>query len=222
MTTPSVVAFDVIETTFSLESLGPKLAGAGLSADLLPVWFARTLRDGFALAATNTYAPFSRVAGGVLEDLAREHGQDLSTDQVREVLTGFGTLSPHEDARAAFQALKDAGIRIITLSNGAAATTRTLLQNAGLDHFIEQVLSIDDVRAFKPRAEVYHHAASAAGVDPGSMALVATHAWDVHGAKAAGLVTGFVARGQVFPATMLAPDVQGESLSAVVSGLLAP
>jgi len=50
---------------------------------------------------------------------------------------------------------------------------------------------------------------------------VATHAWDVHGAKCAGLLTGFVARGQGFPATMAAPDIVGQSLADVASGFAA-
>jgi 2-haloacid dehalogenase len=51
------------------------------------------------------------------------------------------------------------------------------------------------------------------------MALVATHAWDVHGAQCASLMTGFVARGQVFPSTMALPDVVGESLAEVAAEL---
>jgi len=49
------------------------------------------------------------------------------------------------------------------------------------------------------------------------MALVATHAWNVHGAKRAGLMGGFVARGQIIPATMALPDVVGEDLAEVAA-----
>jgi 2-haloacid dehalogenase len=51
------------------------------------------------------------------------------------------------------------------------------------------------------------------------MALVATHAWNVHGAKRAGLISGFVARGQIIPATMALPDVGGEDLAEVAARL---
>ena len=44
------------------------------------------------------------------------------------------------------------------------------------------------------------------GMPPGDLCLVAAHAWDVHGAKAAGLKTGLrLAPVQPFPATMLRP-----------------
>lgn len=77
------------------------------------------------------------------------------------------------------------------------------------------MVSIAEIRAWKPLPAIYLHAAKRAGVAPGKMALVATHAWDVHRAKRAGLMTGFVARGQIFPSTMALPDVVGESLAEV-------
>ncbi len=39
---PAVVAFDVIETLFSRESLRPRLGAIGLPAHSLEAWFART------------------------------------------------------------------------------------------------------------------------------------------------------------------------------------
>jgi 2-haloacid dehalogenase len=83
------------------------------------------------------------------------------------------------------------------------------------------VVSVAEIRVWKPRAEIYRHAAAVAGVAPDDLALVATHAWDVHGAKRAGLTTGFVARGQPFPAVMAAPDVAAETLGEVAAGLVA-
>ena len=59
---PRVVAFDVIETLFALEALRTRLEKAGLTGNALEWWFARTLRDGFALAATGDFQPFARVA----------------------------------------------------------------------------------------------------------------------------------------------------------------
>lgn len=45
------VVFDVNETLFSLRRMGPAFAVAGLDPGLVPLWFARLLRDGFALTA---------------------------------------------------------------------------------------------------------------------------------------------------------------------------
>jgi 2-haloacid dehalogenase len=52
---PQVIAFDVLETLFGLEPLRNRLRAAGLPPDCLELWFAQTLRSGFALAATDTF-----------------------------------------------------------------------------------------------------------------------------------------------------------------------
>ena len=52
---PHVVAFDVIETLFSLEPLRARFEQAQLPPDALELWFAKTLRDGFALASASTW-----------------------------------------------------------------------------------------------------------------------------------------------------------------------
>jgi len=218
---PDVVAFDIIETTFSLSYLRPLLVQQGLPEAALEVWFARILRDAFALAATDTYASFQDIATATLDTLAREHRQPLDAQALAAVLTGFGELAPQPDAVDAFRTLANAKIRIVALSNGAAATTQKLLDAARLSPMVERVISVADIGKWKPRPEVYLHAAGTLAVEPAKLALIATHAWDVHGAKCAGLTTGFVARGQPYPSTMRAPDVCGETLMDVARAIVA-
>jgi 2-haloacid dehalogenase len=89
---------------------------------------------------------------------------------------------------------READVRIVTLTNGSAATTTGLLERSGLHHYVERVVSVEAVRRWKPAPEPYRHAAAACGVPPDRMALVAAHAWDIHGAHRAGLLTGWVSR----------------------------
>ncbi len=108
-----------------------------------------------------------------------------------------------------------------TLSNGSAETTRQLLQCARLDRFVERVISIDEVRRWKPAREVYLHAAKVPGVAPDELALAAAHAWDIHGANQAGLLTGWVSRLEKrFHPAMNPPDVTGNTLDEVIERLL--
>ena len=218
---PRVVAFDIVETTFSLESLRPRLSAQGIPDASLGTWFARILRDAFALAVTDTYAGFRDIAAATLAEVAREHGRDLGKEDLDAVLDGFGQLDPHPDAAEAFRILRSADVRVAALSNGAAETTQVLLQRAGLLSLVERVISVAEIRQWKPRRDLYLHAAQVLGIPPAELALVATHAWDVHGAKCAGLFTGFVARGQSFPATMATPDITGQSLAEVARGIAA-
>lgn len=209
---PKAVAFDVIGTTFSLEPLRGELVRLGFPGHVLETWFARTLRDAFALAATQMFAPFRALFEANLDEIASPHAISLAPKQKDALIGQFAALPPHADAMQAIQRLKQADVRVFALSNGAAATSEKLLRNAGLINLIERVISVDDIKVFKPAPEIYLHAVQLAGLVPAEMALVATHAWDVHGAKNAGLMAGFVARGQKYPSIMHAPDVIGETL----------
>lgn len=66
------------------------------------------------------------------------------------------------DAREAFETVSRAGLRIMALSNGASAATWSLLKAERLDALVEHVASVEDVQLFKPRREVYDHAARVA------------------------------------------------------------
>jgi len=219
---PKVVAFDIIGTVFSMEPLRPALVALGLAPMSLELLYAATLRDTFALACTNAFAPFQSVMEGCLDEALAMQCTTTSPERKKAVLGMMRSLPAYEDARAAFQLLVGAGIRIVALSNGAAATTKGLLEGAGLHDLVEHVLSVDDVKLSKPRLEVYLYAAQAAGVTPGEMALVAAHPWDIHGAKAADLLAGYVARGRPFPSVLRGPDAAGETLLDIAQALVRP
>ncbi len=211
------MAVDVVETLVSLDAVAVALEDHGLGPGAGERLFTRLLRDGFALAASGAYRPFREVADGALAGVA----PSLTMSQREPVLAAFSRLNPHPDARPALERLRRAGVPVVALTNGAAATTAALLARAGLDALVPRVISVDEVRAWKPAPAPYLHAADVLGVEPRRLALVAVHGWDVHGAHRAGLVTGWSSRREgVFPAAFDLPDVTGADLVEVAGGLL--
>lgn len=217
---PRIVAFDIIGTLFDLAPLRLPLEAAGLPDSSLDLWFAQGLRDAFALAASGRYAPFRAILESALVGVLARHGADRSSDRVAAVFNEMAKLPPHADAADALRILGEGGLRVMALSNGSPAFVANLLDRSGLSGGFERIVSVDDAQCLKPRPEVYRYAAEAAGVDAGELALVATHAWDIHGAGSAGLVTGYVARGKPYPPVMRAPEVVGESLVEVARKLV--
>lgn len=216
------VAFDVVGTLFSLDPVAARLEDAGLAPGALDEWFARFLRDAFALEAVGRYAPFREIAEATLEAMLVQKSGEATPAAISRVLEGFRELPAHPDVRPAFERLRAGGVRIVTLTNGAAGTTQHLLARAGLESFVERTISIDEIRHWKPGREIYLHAAQTVGMPPGRLALVAAHAWDIAGANAAGLVTGWVAREETFfHRAMGRPVVSGKTLIDVVEALMA-
>jgi 2-haloacid dehalogenase len=218
---PQVVAFDIIGTVFPLEPLRPAVVALGLPPAGLEGWFAAGLRDAFALSSAGDFQPFLHVLGGALDQVLAEQHLTPSKAACARLLDGMRHLPARPDARDAFEVIVKAGLRIIALSNGSSASTQSLLRAAYLDHLVERIVSVEDVKLFKPRREVYAHAAQVTKVKAKRLALVAVHPWDINGAKAAGLTTAYVSAERLFPGTMRSPDVKAPSLAAAARALIA-
>jgi 2-haloacid dehalogenase len=216
---PAVVAFDVIETLMSLEPLRARLADIGQPPGLLEAWYTRTLRDGMALSATGDYVAFTDVAEAALRGLTH---YTVSDEQVAAVMAGWDELPAFPDAAPAVTRLTEAGLRVACLTNGSAQLTSSFINRAGLGSGVERVISAQEVYRWKPAGVVYLYAASVLDVPTERLALVAAHDWDCHGAKRAGLTTGWVSRkAGGFGAPFAAPDVVGEDLTEVAAKLIA-
>lgn len=220
---PAVALLDVNETLSDLAPLGERFEQVGAPRHLLPTWFASTLRDGIALAASGDYADFQDVAHGVLRTLLDGvPGLSEPPEKAAEhVLGGMATLSVHPDVPPGIRALHEAGVRVATLTNGGPAIAKGLLERAGLDDLVERNLTVSEVRRWKPAPEPYRHACRALGVAETDAVLIAVHPWDVHGAKRAGLRGGWLNRdGGRYPDIFERPDATGRDLPDLARALV--
>ena len=224
MPRPTLVLFDVNETLSDLQPLRSRFEETGAPGDLLELWFAGTLRDGFALTAAGAHADFRTVAVAVLrgllgqiETLRRDPGE-----AAEHIVSGFGELDVHPDVEEGMRKLADAGVRLATLTNGSAEVAETLLERAGLTDLVERRLSADAVRRWKPAPEPYLYATSELGVPPGECVLVAVHSWDVDGAGRAGLAGAWLNRKRgVYPDFFEPPAASSDTLGGLADALLA-
>ncbi len=211
---PAVLVFDVNETLSDMSPMGARFEDVGAPAYLAKQWFAGLLRDGFALAAAGAAEPFSRIGAEALR--ASLTGLPLATsldEAVTHVMDGFSQLGVHPDVVEGVQALRELGIRLVTLSNGASSVARRLLDDAGLLESFDALLSVEDAGIWKPASGAYAYALATCGVEPADAMLVAVHPWDTDGARRAGLGSVWINRGgATYPDYFLAPDVEAMSL----------
>ncbi len=223
-TPPAVLIFDVNETLSDLTPLSSRFEAIGLDARDREAWFAGVLRDGFALTAAGGYADFADLAADGVRALAWARGITVSDDDIAHVLAGFGALDVHADVVPGMRALRAAGIRLATMTNGSVAVTAALLARAGVQGAVELMLDVRGPRAWKPAAAAYRHAVEAMGVAPAQAALVAVHPWDVDGAMRAGLQGIWVRRGvplAAYPRSMRAPTLVVDDLLHLATALAA-
>lgn len=215
-----VVLFDVNETLSNLAPLAQRFEDVGLPATAVGAWFAGILRDGFALTSLGQLASFQQLAqDGVRSLLAREAGSLMNAqesrqpdrgpdDVVADVMRSFLELPLHSDVPDGVRGLREARLRLATLSNGPCEVAESLLTRAGIRQEFEAVLSADQAGVWKPAAQAYRYAARKLKVAPDEMLMVAVHPWDLHGAALAGMRTAWVnRRSQPYPATFIPPEL---------------
>jgi 2-haloacid dehalogenase len=129
---------------------------------------------------------------------------------------------PHPDVELALRLLADAGVRAVTLSHGSPGVAEAGLERGGVLPLVERTLTSESIRAWKPNREVYLWAAGICDVPPDRLALVAAHAWDVHGAQRAGLTGAWFPRSERDHASVFEPPhVRSDDLPGAVAALLA-
>ncbi|MEO5654279.1 MAG: haloacid dehalogenase type II [Marmoricola sp.] len=190
-----MIVFDVNETLSDLSPVGARFFAVGASASAASAWFAGVLRDGFALTVAGARPSFAEVAReGLVAALSQTNLNRPLDEAVEHVLAGLGELPVHPDVVSGINALAERGHRLVTLSNGAASVAESLLERAGIRDRFDQLLSVEDARAWKPSPRAYEFAGYALGVPHQEMTLVAVHPWDIDGASREGLNTVWVNR----------------------------
>ncbi len=180
-----LLIFDVLGTLFSLDAVRAKLSEIGAPAATLEAWFERTLHGALTLTTVGEFRPFREVARAALQTTLAQLELDIA--QTEEILGGLTEVRPYDDAAPALERLAEERIRIVALTNSGTQQTEELLQGPGLLERFERLFSVSEVGAYKPDRRPYEHVRSELGVEGGQATLIAAHAWDVVGARAAGL-----------------------------------
>lgn len=218
---PRIVVFDVNETLLDVGALAPEFQRLFGSPLVAQEWFANVVLYSQVTTITGPYAEFGAIARAALEMTAAAHAVTLAPADRDGILRGLVSLPAHPDVREGLQLLRQAGFRMVTLTNSAPAAVDQQLKSAGLSNYFERSFSVDAVRKFKPAAEVYRLVANELSVEPSQLRLVAAHAWDVLGAMRAGCAAAFVARpGKALYPLGETPDIVGSDLRQVAEQII--
>lgn len=209
---PTIV-FDLNETLLDMSALDAtfgRIFGQPRSAEFRAEWFGKLVELFLTVTVIGQYRPFDELTDEALHVIAAQHGASVSKEQAVSLKKALGRMPAHPDVHPGLEQLRHAGFTLVVLTNSRAHAATNMIEHAGLRMFFEQVLSADDVRRYKPAREAYAYAAQQLGVGVHEIVLVATHAWDIAGALAAGCKAAFLAR----PEKVLGPGTPRTQLQA--------
>ncbi|HCP55180.1 MAG: haloacid dehalogenase type II [Pseudomonadaceae bacterium] len=222
-TAAPIIVFDVNETLLDIDTLAPLFERVFGDATVLREWFAQLILYSQTLTLSGRYCPFGELGVGTLHMLGTQHGKIINDADIAELKQRMGNMPAHADALPALKMLRDAGFRLVTLTNSASTASPTALERAGLAEFFEQTFSVESVKKFKPAPETYAHVADQLQVPAASLTLVACHLWDTIGAQSAGWQGAFITRphNTLLPAAEVPmPDFVAADLTELASQLI--
>jgi len=133
----------------------------------------------------------------------------------------YRELPPFEDATPGLEKARKAGFSLYAFSNGSAEAVGNLLQNAGLLEFFADVISVEDLRTFKPSPAVYCHFLRRTEATGSEAWMVSSNPFDVIGAVSAGMRAAWVRRSEsaVFDPWEIEPTLTVSGLEELVRGV---
>lgn len=197
---PHVCVFDAYGTLFDVHSAVDKLRSrlGEQAATVSAVWRQKQLEYTWLRSLMDEYADFERVVDDSLQYALREVGSD---DPVLrdELLAAYQQLECFPEVPAVLEHLKNRGLGIAILSNGTRRMIESCISHAGLENLIEEVISVDSTRIYKPSPRVYELAVERYGPPVPGIAFHSANAWDIAGAAHFGFSCIWINRNNIHP-----------------------
>ena len=215
------VFFDMNETLLNLSLLKKGFDKSFDDDYVLKYWFVKLLHTSTVIGIMDEYKNFGELAEVVLENIFYESGRQLTEETKAAILGSFRTLPAYDDVAEALKILRQNNIRSVAVSNSSLEMIKEQLTNAGIIDLFHAYYSVDSAQKYKPFKDIYQYAAHEENISPEDIVMVATHDWDLFGAKKAGFRTAYIQRkNEIFNPHYLQPDLKKTSLVELVQEII--
>jgi 2-haloacid dehalogenase len=211
------LVFDAYGTLYDVHSVMRRCETCfpGKGAQLSQLWRAKQLEYTWQRSLMRRYVPFSTVTREALEYACAALGVDCG-DHVQALMAEYLALAPFPEVPKALSRL---AMKKAILSNGSPDLLEPLVRNSGLR--FDAVLSVDELKMYKPAPEVYELAVRRLDVPRERIAFVSSNCWDALGAKSYGFRVYWINRaGAPVDRMGFAPDAEVKSLTELADEVL--
>ncbi|KAI8381528.1 HAD-like domain-containing protein [Radiomyces spectabilis] len=192
-------------------------------------WHWAALRDYFGTSHAGRYCPLIKMLRNSLRRALLVRGYRMPKEfEENYIMASFKELEPVSTAVESLELLKENGWDIWILTNGGYQNTLDLLQKSQLTSYIgDNVLSCDDLNISKPHPKVYSELMRMAVHRTQRIEnfyMVATHAWDLAGAKNVSMRTVYLTTEEKVYVKQHdddgGPDIQGDTMIECIEKMI--
>ncbi|MFY9788852.1 MAG: haloacid dehalogenase type II, partial [Pseudolabrys sp.] len=174
----SVFIFDAYGTLFDVHAaIARHKVQVGPDADLVSaIWRTKQLEYSWTLTLSGHYTDFWVLTQRAL-DFALASVPSVDKSLKPTLLDAYFKLDAFPDARTALKALKAKGRKIGILSNGSPSMLKAAVEAAAIGDELDATLSVDVLKMFKPRPEVYRLVTDRFRCSPDEVTFVSSNRW---------------------------------------------
>src|SRR5688572_23998285 len=148
-------AYGTLFDVYSVGALGERLF-PGQGSALAQLWRAKQLQYSLLRSLMGRHRDFWLLTEDGLVYATKSLKLDLTADRRKRLMNAYLSLAAFPDVRPGLQALKAHGVRLGILSNGEPKMLEAAAVSAGIRDLLDQSISVEDVRIFKPSPRVYN------------------------------------------------------------------
>lgn len=177
--------YDVYSVTARCESCWP-----GKGAQLAQLWRAKQLEYTWQRSLMKRYRAFSGVTRDALAYACEALRLELTAERMEALMGEYTMLAAYPDVEKSLHRLQ--GRKLAILTNGSPDLIEPLVRHSGLR--FDAVLSVDELKIYKPAPEVYGYAVRVLGVKAQDIGFISSNCWDALGAKSYGFTVFWINR----------------------------
>ena len=195
MENEKIYVFDAYGTLFDVDHACKEMAiQLGDNWDKLSsIWRQKQLEYSWLYNSMNEYDSFWKITKDSLEYAMNS----LSINSVKiknELLDLYFKISAFEEVEEVLKKIKKNKIKTAILSNGSYDMLNSAVKNSKFDELINEVISVDECKKFKPHGDVYNLVIDKFNINKKNCIFFSSNCWDIHGASNFGFQTVWVNR----------------------------
>ncbi|MGC9673443.1 haloacid dehalogenase type II [Staphylococcus haemolyticus] len=209
--------FDVYGTLFDVYSVADKCNQyfPEKGEQISKTWREKQLEYTNLRQIMGNYKNFYSITKDALHFAVRKYGEEINEKAENELLKEYLYLTPYSEVKEVLNQLKNK--KLAVFSNGSHDMLDPLIEKSELEGEFDQIISVDEVKHFKPTIESYHYVSQILEVKPEEVLFISSNGWDISGAKNYGFQTAWINR-QNLPTEELnlEPNIIYQDLSGIL------